>query len=143
MQKAIQTMVALGPMPSALEFTGDPDEISVWHDLLLQVQEPISDEEALALSGLFGPDSCFGLAHILVRILEKSPRWPVPGAFDHMHPEWSGPMMSRIRNRDDISIFGDIKDLPSDFDENELRRELIEYIRENYPGVIKDPEKGG
>ena len=138
MQKAIQSMVALGPIPS--EDTIEQEELEMWDDLIMhQVQEPLTDEEGLAISGLFGPDSCFGLNYKLMHLLETAPGWPVPGMFEHMHPEWAGAIMSRIKNRDDIAKFGDIKDLPSDPDE--MYRVVLEYTRENYPELLKKPEK--
>lgn len=62
--------------------------IREFEDLLGKIKSPLTDEEACALVGTFGPDDCFGLAWTLLHLIESAPGWPVGGALDGLEGEW-------------------------------------------------------
>jgi hypothetical protein len=93
MQSAIETLVGLGPLPSSA--TATVPAVQMFEEQLSRVQTPISNKEACALVGLFGPDDCFGLAWTLLHLIETSPGWPIKGALDGLEGEW----IDRLRER--------------------------------------------
>lgn len=95
-QESVRALELLGPLPSEDDAT---DEIlRGWEALLKRVHVPISNDDALVLAGLFGPDLCYGLGWSLLHIVETAPNWPVEGATDRMPQEWSERVMTRFRN---------------------------------------------
>jgi hypothetical protein len=75
MREAVRKLAALGPMPSSQN--ANVQKIKEYQDLISSIAPPISDEEARALVGLFGPDECFGLGWSLLHLIESSPGWPL------------------------------------------------------------------
>jgi hypothetical protein len=70
-RKAVEDLVRAGALPSEAE--ASPDELEKWKHLLEAVEAPVSDAEAQALVGVFGPDGCFGLAWSVLHLIETAP----------------------------------------------------------------------
>jgi hypothetical protein len=93
MQPAVERLVQIGPLPSSNVAT-----VPVLHELealLAKVQTPITDNEAMALARLFGPDDCFGLAWSLLHLIETSPGWPIEDVLHGLN----GDRIDRLRER--------------------------------------------
>ena len=65
----VEAFVALGALPN--EQSDEP--LEVFQERLEKITEPVSDEEAELLVGMFGPDGCFGLAWTLLHLIETAP----------------------------------------------------------------------
>jgi hypothetical protein len=86
MQPAVETLIQLGPLPDSQHAT--EEALNYLQQLLTSVWTPITDEEAVALSQLFGPDDCFGIAWSLVHLIETSPGWPSPDVINRAGGHW-------------------------------------------------------
>ncbi|WGG48895.1 hypothetical protein [Rugamonas sp. DEMB1] len=75
MRPEIRSLVDLGKLPS--EDNGDVDKLRKYEVEYRAIKRPITDEEAVALLGLFGDDGCFGLASSLMHLIETAPGWPI------------------------------------------------------------------
>jgi len=93
MRQEVRAFVALGPLPNE---EADEQEISQHEELLLQIAAPVTDEEAMALVGMFGPDDCYGLAWTLLHLIETAPNWPLPAALRDTGNEWVLRLHDRI-----------------------------------------------
>jgi hypothetical protein len=103
MRQVIVDPVALGPLPSERSADkdrpfADPVVIERYATLLRSVQTPVTDEEATALVGLFGPDDCFGLAWTVMHFVETAPGWPIEECLQNTDNEWVGHLKQRIEN---------------------------------------------
>lgn len=96
MQTAIEDLVKLGPLPD--QDVVEEQFLDRFGSLLDKVERPITDEEARALVRLFGPDSCFGAAWALVRIIETAPGWPLLDVLEDSSNEWIDLLKIRCRN---------------------------------------------
>src|SRR4051794_26015272 len=74
MRDEIAHLVELDPLPAEQAPVEDFDR---YEPALAVVTPPVTDEEARALVGLFGPDDCFGAAWTLVHLIETAPGWPL------------------------------------------------------------------
>ena len=86
MQQAISALLGLGPLPRST--AAAVPTMQAFEEQLSKVQTPITDEEACALVGLFGPDDCLGLAWTLLHLIETAPGWPVDSALVGHEGEW-------------------------------------------------------
>jgi hypothetical protein len=77
MRQEVQDLVAMGPLPDAAEAAEDVLRLEEYQRLLDLIPKPVTDDEALALAALFGPDDCFGMAWTLLHLIESAPGWPV------------------------------------------------------------------
>lgn len=75
MRPEIRKLVDLGKLPS--EDDGDVDKLRKYEVEYCAIKRPVTDEEAVALLGLFGEDGCFGLASSLMHLIETAPGWPI------------------------------------------------------------------
>lgn len=75
MRPEIFRLVELGRLPS--EDDGDVETLRKYEIEYRGITRPITDEEAIALLGLFGEDGCFGLASSLMHLIETAPGWPI------------------------------------------------------------------
>lgn len=87
MQSAVEELLKIGPLPSSAN--ADEAYLELFQNLMMEIELPISDAEARALLSLLGPDDCFGLAWMLVHIIESSPRWRLHDALDSGPKEWT------------------------------------------------------
>jgi hypothetical protein len=74
-QPIIAQLAKHGPLPSAAE--RDVAKVRQVQTLLMQIDQPISNDDARILVTLFGPDDAFGLAWTLVHLIETAPDWPL------------------------------------------------------------------
>jgi hypothetical protein len=93
MREAVQKLARLGPLPDS--DNAQEEQLKVYEDLLKQVTPPISDDEARVLTGLFGPDDCFGLAWTVLHLVESAPGWPLQECLKDQGNEW----IQRLRLR--------------------------------------------
>lgn len=75
MRRTVLDLVALGPLPS--EDDAEQEQLDRYEPLLLAIEDPVTDEEARTLVGLFGPDSCHGPAWSIMHAVETAPGWPL------------------------------------------------------------------
>lgn len=67
----VAALVAAGPLPSEDDAT--VEQLERIERLLDGIAEPISDDEALAMLDVFGPDGCYGMAWTVLHLIEKAP----------------------------------------------------------------------
>lgn len=96
MQIKVCDLVMLGELPRADE--AEPEFLERFQSLLLDVVRPVTDEEAIELAKLLGPDDCYGIAWTLVHILEEAPGWPLKQAILAAPSEWIDVLESRWAN---------------------------------------------
>jgi hypothetical protein len=96
MQEAVKVLAALGTLPGSASAT--VERVKALEKQLARIESPISDDDACALIGLFGPDDCFGLAWTLLHLIETAPGWPIREAFRGLSGEWP----DRLRERTGI-----------------------------------------
>ncbi|GGQ18034.1 hypothetical protein GCM10010215_48610 [Streptomyces virginiae] len=70
----MHTFVADGPLP---DWDASEEEIDRRERQLTVISGPVTSEEAAALAACFGPDDCYGIAWMLVHLIETAPG-PVP-----------------------------------------------------------------
>jgi hypothetical protein len=90
-RREVEDLIALGPLPD----TSADEEVIAPHQVRLQkINRPVSQEEAVLLIRLFGPDDCYGLAWTLLHLIESAPGgvplWAKPSASDNewLHRLW-------------------------------------------------------
>lgn len=93
MQTAVNELLSLGKLPDSRET--DVDTVRLFEQAIARIRRPVSDEEARALVGCFGPDDCFGLAWELVHAVETAPGWPLADALKGNDGQWT----ALLRNR--------------------------------------------
>ena len=82
---AVRAFVELGPLPDCHASV----ETIRAHERLLEIEGPVSDEEAAVLLRCFGPDDCFGLAWTLLHLIETAPGGiPIKAAPSAQDNEW-------------------------------------------------------
>ena len=77
MREAISRLVDLGSFPP--EASASDEDVAKREALLMQIEPPVTDDEALALIEVTGPseDSLFGLKWTLLKLVESAPGWPL------------------------------------------------------------------
>jgi len=75
----VERLVALGPMPDSLGATPDQALVEEYERLITAISRPVSLDEALALTKVFGPDDFYGLAWAVVHLIESAPGWSEVG----------------------------------------------------------------
>src|SRR5215470_20003655 len=101
MRETIAELVRLGPLPS--EDQADDEYLKCFEETLKEVvqdakQQPLTNEEAKALVGLFGPDECFGGAWTLLHLVESAPGWPIEECLQDTRKEWVARLKRRVEN---------------------------------------------
>ena len=86
MRPEILRLSEIGPLPAESEAT--VDHLREVESLLKAVAAPVSNDEARALVGLFGPDGCFGLAWTVLHLVESAPAWPLADCLANLNNEW-------------------------------------------------------
>ncbi len=96
MREEVQAFVVLGPLPSE-----DDDEvlIDLHEQYLSRIVAPVTDEEACALVGMFGPDGCYGLTWSLLHLIETAPGWLVEACL-HGDNMWVALLRQRLKNQE-------------------------------------------
>ncbi len=75
MRKEVEKLLSLGAFPAEEATTAD--QVKVMEQALAAIHSPITDDEAVELVKLFGPDTYFGLAWTLLHLVENAPSWPI------------------------------------------------------------------
>jgi hypothetical protein len=76
----------LGALPDSA--SADVSNLEKFEKYLGEVKRPVSNDDARALSELFGPDDCFGLAWMLVHLIETAADWPLDDVFLRTDNQW-------------------------------------------------------
>lgn len=93
MREEVRALAALGRFPA--EESIAPELIERYEIAFKAISRPVSDEEALALLEVFGPDDCFGLAWSLLHLVETAPGWPLRDAIGRAGPLWGEELRMR------------------------------------------------
>jgi hypothetical protein len=88
MRPEVNDLVAMGPLPDSASAAHDLQRLEAYQRRLESIRKPVSDEEAEALAGLFGPDDCFGLAWTLVHLVDTAPSWPLVQRIPNSNNVW-------------------------------------------------------
>jgi hypothetical protein len=91
----VESLLAFAPLPSSSDTLDDPETVERIQRLIEAVEGPVSDEEAMALLSVFGPDEFFGLAWALVHLIESAPGWPFQDLPNPNQNEWIRLMQER------------------------------------------------
>jgi hypothetical protein len=92
MRPEVSYLVNKGPLPSS---SASIQQIKEWQEALERITAPLSDDEAEALTALFPAkeDECYGLAWVLVHLVETAPHWPL----EHCLKDRDNPWIVRFR----------------------------------------------
>lgn len=85
-QPAVKSLQMLGALPDSV--SADVSNLEKFEKYLGEVKRPVSNDDARALSELFGHDDCFGLAWALVHLIETAPDWPLDDVFLRSDNPW-------------------------------------------------------
>ncbi|MFC1432644.1 hypothetical protein ACEZDB_18525 [Streptacidiphilus sp. N1-3] len=77
----VEELISAGSLPNEDAAVETIEEVQ---RLIERISKPVTDEEGQALSAIFGPDGCFGLAWTLLHLIETA-----PGAKDARYSEYS------------------------------------------------------
>lgn len=86
MRNTVKDFIGLGPLPESSATTEEDLDKRV--AALKAINDPVTHEEAFALSESFGPDECFGVAWTLLHLLETAPNPPRPREEVFQRSEW-------------------------------------------------------
>lgn len=95
-RREVAELVSLGPFPASEDVT--MEIIQSQESLLNSIARPVTDEEALQLIKLFGPDDYYGMAWTLVHLIESSPNWPLTDCLTGDSNEWIEHLKKRFAN---------------------------------------------
>jgi hypothetical protein len=94
----VKELLKMGPPPSEEELIRNPSPLlEKYEQLLLSIKRPVTDEEAKALTAIFGVDCCFGLSWTLLHLIETAPNWGEEGDFEDSGNEWVQMLKDRAR----------------------------------------------
>jgi len=71
----VERLVRLGSLPA--EPNADVSKVEEFQRAIEAIAAPVSTEEAERLMPVFGPDDCFGLAWMLLHLVESAPQLPL------------------------------------------------------------------
>jgi hypothetical protein len=89
----IKELLALGQFPPSQAVR--LETIKEQERLVRMVHSPVSNEEAVQLLRVFGPDDYFGLAWAVLHLIESAPGWPLRDYLEGDENEW----ITRLRER--------------------------------------------
>ncbi|MGO9483951.1 MAG: hypothetical protein ACLPX9_05125 [Rhodomicrobium sp.] len=92
-REQVRNLIALGPMPD--EHSTTEEQVEAFETRLSAIEKPVTDEEARALTKLFGPDTYYGLAWTMLHLVETAPSWPLKDCLTDLSNEW----IKRLRDR--------------------------------------------
>jgi hypothetical protein len=95
-QQGVRELESLGPLPS--EEDASDEILDRWEAALRAIHTPITDEEAVILCGLFGPDDGYGLSWKLLHTVETAPGWFLEDAVSRAPTEWAEQFRKRHEN---------------------------------------------
>jgi hypothetical protein len=91
----VERLVKMGPLPSEQESIRNTTPVEKYQQLLLSIAPPLTDEEACALTAIFGIDGCFGLGWTLLHLIETAPNWPIEESLRDVENEWIATLKNR------------------------------------------------
>jgi len=94
---SILRLSSLGSLPASDALV---DSIQKYEEAIRAIVAPVTNEEAMILVRLFGPDDCFGLAWSLLHLVETAPAWPIPECLGQKTNEWIQRLEKRAQNAD-------------------------------------------
>jgi hypothetical protein len=96
MRTEVRELRKLGPLPGS---DATLELIEAYERLLRGILPPVTDEEARALVTLFpaADDTCYGLAWILVHVIETAPNWPLKECVQPTDHSWIVVLRDRAR----------------------------------------------
>ena len=97
MRPEVRQLVAMAPLPTENTSGAGVEEVERFEYLLHGIEPPVTDEEAVALAHLFGPDDCYGLAATVLYLVETAPGWPIEAAIEASNPLWARTLRNRIK----------------------------------------------
>ena len=90
----------MGPLPPEKDAIENPCPLlERYQQLLLSIEKPVTNEEAAILAGVFGVDDCFGLAWMLLHLIETAPNWSAEDYSENAGSEWVKRLRDRERRR--------------------------------------------
>lgn len=95
-QQAVKELESLGPLPS--EDDASDEILERWQATLDAIQTPVTDDEAVILCSLFGPDDGYGLGWALLHIVETAPGWFLEDAVSRATVAWAERFRKRHAN---------------------------------------------
>lgn len=86
----IKELLKMGPFPCSDEVIQSNlvTLVDKYQQILSSIEKPVSDEEAKALTGIFGEDDFFGMCWTLVHLIETAPNWPLSDCLLNGSNEW-------------------------------------------------------
>lgn len=95
-RQAVRDLESLGRFANSE--SAEDDRVRRHEEVLMRIGAPVSDEEARVLVRLFGTDDYYGLAWVLLHLIETTPGWPLEDCIASMDPgEWQQRLRERAR----------------------------------------------
>ena len=102
MRDQIGQLVALGSFLAESDESTEGENLIKQQDTLVRALRglrPATDQEACALTSIFGPDDAFGLAWSVMHFIETAPSWPLVSCIQNMPSLlWKQRLEERISN---------------------------------------------
>jgi hypothetical protein len=96
MQDAVEQLMQLGPFPE-MEITFE--RVKTYEVLIVAIQRPVTNEEAIALCHIFQDHAGFHeLEWSLVTAIESAPDWPIKTCLTDANNMWIELLRVRARN---------------------------------------------
>ena len=95
MQLASLALTKLGGLPCCED--AHEDWLAKFQGYLSEIEKPVSNEEAVELAKLLGPDDCFGMAWGLIHAIETAPGWPLEKAISEANEAWKDILRDRCK----------------------------------------------
>ena len=93
----ISELMKLGSFPASHDVA--LDTMRRQQLLLRSIVPPVTDDEAMELVKLFGPDDYFGAAWTVLHLVESAPDWPLADCLSDNSNEWVVRLTHRLGNR--------------------------------------------
>jgi len=96
----VSNLVSKGPLPDS---RAGVQRIKEWQEAFETIVQPITDEEAIALTRLFPgtEDDCYGIAWSLVHLVETAPHWPLKESLQDTSKPWIKLLLQRLDDMDE------------------------------------------
>jgi hypothetical protein len=95
-RESVLRLVEMGPLPA--DQSAAVEELQERERLLKSIEKPVTDAEARELVKIFGPDDCYGLAWLMLHLIETAPGWPLTDILMPPLNEWTATLRMRAVN---------------------------------------------